>query len=395
MVCYTAILNTGTYHNDSEKCGYTSTCDGHAVSICYEAAPKYFLKEIESLKSGEDSIFEFLPNAEGYRLKDGVSFHLLVTQFPCGFIQDHKDACMEWKVPFVEFPHVPTCSSRILIGATMGIQGYISHLLDKPIMIESLVILCTDPEKTQLLDYGTGFEMPKLIRTMKYDPEDFEPDFFFPLKYRPYTSFTECESVDRNETAKTVGPDLEENKSATRTIATAEKDTNSIFFKFDPRTIGEKSSDNEFSIKTRDIYQSFEVDEELKKQRMYHLQKLYNGLASRLNIEDALEKLSTKLDTEIKKKEETMSSLLQCVSTELTEVAPHTVSTSMQEWDNYLRKQKAHLRHIGEEGKSKIRSQNMAICIKSVLATKRENIIMDCNWHQYLYESPSSVQPSD
>ena len=69
---------------------------------------------------------------------------------------------------------------------------------------------------------------------------------------------------------------------------------------------------------------------------MYHLQKLYNGLASRLNIEDALEKLSTKLDTEIKKKEETMSSLLQCVSTELTEVASHTVGTSMQEWDNYL-----------------------------------------------------------
>ena len=63
--CYTAILSTGAYHNDSEKCGYTSTCDGHAVSICYEAAPKYFLQEIESLKNGEDSVFESLPNAKG------------------------------------------------------------------------------------------------------------------------------------------------------------------------------------------------------------------------------------------------------------------------------------------------------------------------------------------
>ena len=90
-----------------------------------------------------------------------------------------------------------------------------------------------------------------------------------------------------------------------------------------------------------------------------------------------------------------MSSLLQCVSTELTEVAPHTVGTSMQEWDNYLRKQKAHLHHLGEEGKTKIRNQNMITCIKNILATQRGNIIMDCSWHQYLYESPSSVQPSD
>ena len=47
-----------------------------------------------------------------------------------------------------------------------------------------------------------------------------------------------------------------------------------------------------------------------------------------------------------------MLSSLQCVS-ELTEVASHTVSTSMQEREIYLRKQKACLRHI-EEGKTKI-----------------------------------------
>ena len=34
---------------------------------------------------------------------------------------------------FIGFPHVPTCSSRILIGATMGIQAYVSHLLEEPI----------------------------------------------------------------------------------------------------------------------------------------------------------------------------------------------------------------------------------------------------------------------
>ena len=200
-------------------------------------------------------------------------------------------------------PHVPTCSSKILIGATMGIQGYISHLFDKPIMIDSLVILCTDTDQTQVLNFGTVFEMPKLIKTMKYDPENFKPGFFFPSKSSPNISFTECESTDGNESVKSGGPGLEEAQDSAGTMATPDKDTSSVFFKFDPRTPGETSSDNEFSIKTRDIYQSFEVDEELKKQRVYCLKKLYNDLASHLEIEEALQKLSTKLDAEIKKKQ--------------------------------------------------------------------------------------------
>lgn len=142
--------------------------------------------------------------------------------------------------------------------------------------------------------------------------------------------------------------------------------------------------------------QSLEVNEELKMERMSYLKQLYDRLASHLKLEEALVILSAKLDAEIKKKEEMMSSLLQSVSTELTEVVPDTLGTStisIQEWDNYLRKQKTKLHHIGEEGRMKIINRNMVTCIQNILANK-QNMIMDCNWHQYFNVSPSSFQPT-
>ena len=400
--CYAAILSTGTYHNDTEKCGLTSTCDGHAVSICYEAAPKYFLKEIKSLKNGDDSIFEYIPNKEGFRLKAGISFHLFVTQFPCGFIQDQKEPCMEWKVPFVEYPHAPTCSSRILIGATMGIQGYISHLLDKLIMIDSLVILCANIDSYRILDFGNSFPMPKIIKTMKYDPDDFKPGFFLPSKPILWTkyeyqniSYESAESTDGNETAKSAGS-LERAKESSVIVATPDRSERIGFLKFDPRTTKQISSHFDFSINTRDINQSFEVDEGLKIQRISYLKQLYDNLASRLKLEEALQILINKLVAESRSKEEAMSSLIQSISTELTVVPALDTSTiSVQEWDNYIQKQvEAKIHNMREEGRTKIRNQQMIMCIQKILAKKGENIIMDCNWHHYLYAIPSSFQPT-
>ena len=334
--CYAAILSTGTYHNDTEICGSTSTCDGHAVSICYEAAPKYFLKEIKSLKNKDDSIFECIPNGEGFRLKPGISFHLFVTQFPCGFIQDKKEPCMEWKVRFIEYPHVPTCSSRILIGATMGIQGYISHLLDKPIMIDSLVILCADIDNYPILDFGSSFNMPKVIKTMRYDPEDFKPGFFLPSKscslykyspkYEHHQSYDSAESIDGNETAKSIGSSLERAKESSVIVATPDRSERIGFLKFDPRSTKEITSHFDFSIKTRDIDQIFEVDAGLRIQRISHLKQLYNDLATRLKLEEALGMLHSKLDAESKNNEGAMSTLIQSLSEELT-IVPNTVDT--------------------------------------------------------------------
>ena len=402
--CYAAILSTGTYHNDTEKCGTTSTCDGHAVSICYEAAPKYFLKEIKSLKNGDDSIFECIPNKEGFRLKPEISFHLFVTQFPCGFIQDQKEPCMEWKTPFIEYPHVPTCSTRILIGATMGIQGYISHLLDKPIMIDSLVILSPNLDDYPVLDFGNSFKMPKVIKTMRYDPEDFKPGFFLPsepsvykysLKYEHCQSYTSTESIDGNETAKSVGSSLERARDSSVIVATPDRSERIGFLKFDPRSTKEVTSHFDLSIKIRDIDQIFEVDAGLRIQRISNLKQIYDDLAIRLKLEEALEMLRCKLDAESKNNEGAMSTLIQSLSEELITV-PDTLDTkSEKEWDSYIQKQfEMKVRNMQEKGRIKIRNQHMVACIQKILTKKGEHIMMDCNWYQYLNSIPSSFQPT-
>ena len=47
---------------------------------------------------------------------------------------------LSWKRPFLGKPHCLQCSSIILIGAYLGIQGPLSHLLAKPIYISSITI---------------------------------------------------------------------------------------------------------------------------------------------------------------------------------------------------------------------------------------------------------------
>ena len=47
---------------------------------------------------------------------------------------------LSWKCPFLGKPHCLQCSSIILIGAYLGIQGPLSHLLVKPIYVSSVTI---------------------------------------------------------------------------------------------------------------------------------------------------------------------------------------------------------------------------------------------------------------
>ena len=130
---------------DTETKSNDTPCDGHAESLCIEAAPIFFQNEMLNCLDEEISIFENKNNK--FALKPKIKFHLLITEPPCGWIKDNKNSpCMEWKDPFVQFPHIPTCSARILISSKMGIQGYVSHLLDEhtlPICIQSVIILCT------------------------------------------------------------------------------------------------------------------------------------------------------------------------------------------------------------------------------------------------------------
>ena len=98
-------------------------CDGHAIAVCYRLASLYLIIEMYKLHDGEDSIFSI--SAEGYVLRSGINFHLFTSQPPCGFMTKEKHF-LSWK-PFIEKLHSLQCSSIILIGAYLGIQGPLSH----------------------------------------------------------------------------------------------------------------------------------------------------------------------------------------------------------------------------------------------------------------------------
>ena len=114
-------------------------CDGHAVSVCYRFASFYLITEMHRHKKNPlMSILDIQPG--GYELKKGIEIHFFTTDIPCGIMADNDCHFLSWKTPFKGKPHCLKCSSIILLGAYLGIQGPLSHLLKKPIYISSITI---------------------------------------------------------------------------------------------------------------------------------------------------------------------------------------------------------------------------------------------------------------
>ena len=121
---------------NSQDCTW-GLCDGHAIAVCYRLASLYLITEMYKLHEGDTSIFSI--TAEGYALKPGINFHLFTSQPPCGFMTKERHF-LSWKRPFIGKPHSLQCSSIILIGAVLGIQGPLTHILTKPIYLSSVTI---------------------------------------------------------------------------------------------------------------------------------------------------------------------------------------------------------------------------------------------------------------
>ena len=423
---YAAILCTGTSHKDTEVCGNGGshgTCDGHAESIIYEAAPKYFMNEMASVLKEEEneSIFELLPYTRGFKLKPNVKFYLMVTGPPCGFIQDQKDPCMEWKIPFVGFPHVPTCSSRILIGATMGIQGYVSHLLEESIMIDSVIILCSKDVNVELQKaiFDKSFPLPN-IKTMKYNPRDFrnfEPDYS-PKQGENSTPITKHSTPLRSTSGENItarlnssGSDGHNYNESSLTVTCSDRNEGSSFLTFNPRTGQQNSRISGFLITKRDVDISIIINDNLKLERRLNMEKLYTDLCKKLELEKALKRLQDKLVNDIKMKCSEISSMMNSASTTLNKTltalgellqsarAPdNTISldktAAEQRWIEHSQSIKEKIDTIEEDGIDTVGSQIMIMCIKDILSRKKE-IIMDCSWHCYLFTPPENNQPTD
>jgi len=399
---YTAILSTGTHHNDAEKCGFTSFCDGHAVSVIYAAAPEYFKQEMISLREcNHDSIFEYIPYSGvnlGFRLKDHVKFHLLVTQPPCGFICDQRDPCMEWKTPFVGFPHVPKCSSRILIGAKMGIQGYVSHLIENPILIESITILRDKDKESQRIDFGNKFQLPQ-IKVMEYDPTVFRHDFRSSSKLKKHTSNISSdnyENFDQNETATLADTSEEGAYQSAVTVTTLDRNLESSFLIFNPRK--DENSFTGVPIKERHIEKCLEVDEHLEMKRKCYIKLLYTDLMDDLKVREALTELKMKLATKIEKNSQKIQGIIDSISTE-NKKAAHRLDTeklNIEMWNCILNDFiKPNYVCLKEQGIKKILNQNMLACVDSMLSDKSADIIIDCSWHDYVHFVLSSYQTTE
>ena len=407
---YAALLCTGTLHKDTEICGHEGshgTCDGHAESIIYEAAPKYFMNEMDILLKEKDneSIFEILPNNRGFKLKTNIKFYLMVTEPPCGFIENQEDPCMEWKTPFVGFPHVPTCSSRILIGATMGIQGYVSHLLEEPIMIDSLIILCSKGEELIKTDFGSSFPLPS-IKTRKYNPREFanfEPHHLGKARARslPMRSTLSESTI----AVRSYSFGSEQHIDSSVTITGTDRNLGTSFLTFNPRTGNQKSRISGFLI-TRDVNERIAaIDKIVEMERKASIKKVYTNLCKRLELEKALVTLQDKLKNAIAIKCNKVSSMIDVASTALRNRTLNTLDDFMklagvhdkaavtQKWIEHSKDIKETVDIIEEEGTEMIENQAMIRCIENTLS--KNKVIMDCSWHSYLFKLPDDNQPTD
>ena len=415
------ILGTGTLHRDNEVCNHKGrrgqecnhvTCDGHAESIVYEGAPKYFMDQmVHSLKEGEqgDSIFEQIPSTEGrlmFRLKPNIKFYLIVTDPPCGFIQNGEDPCMEWKTPFVGFPHVPTCSSRILIGATMGIQGYVSHLLEEPIFIDSIIVLCTSRAEFQRTDFGNRFPLPK-IKTKLYQPKDFASFMAQNLIKRKDSQVTSSIAdtginlSSENNKAISKGSTADGTKLGSLAVASVYDDDGPSYLAINIRA-GKVTPEVDAPVANKYIDKRLNIDKSVEEERKVAMKKVYTGLCKTLNLENALLKLQHKLESSIKRKDSRMKTWKDTVSEELcnTVETPEQLLQSKEvfnkksreeEWvKSYERNVESKVHNIKEEMKSVFIDKEMLTNIKHILSNSDESIMasfMDCTWHCYFKPS--------
>ena len=423
-VPHAVILGTGTLHRDNEACNHEGrrgqecnhvTCDGHAESIVYEGAPKYFMNQmVHSLKEGEpgDSIFEKIPSTEGclmFRLKPNIKFYLIVTDPPCGFIQNQEDPCMEWKRPFVGFPHVPSCSSRILIGATMGIQGYVSHLLEKPIFIDSIIVLCTSHAEDQKTDFGNSFPLPK-IKAELYQPKDFASFMAQNLIKRKDSQVassipdTSINPSSENNEAISKGSNTDGTKLGSLAVVSVYEDDGPSYLAINIRT-GKVAPEVDTPIANKYINERLSVDRSVEEERKANMKKLYTGLCKTLNLENALLKLQHELESSIRRKKSNMEKWECTVSKELhnTLETPENLLQSEglfnkkseeERWvTNYKCNVEGKVHNIKEEMKSVFIDKEMLSNIKRILSNNNE-LIMDCTWHCY-FKSPDDTHATD
>ena len=369
---HVAVICTGTHINYMKKCNHSPEhiCDGHAESMCYEAAPIYFQEQMLRCKEHKNSIFTYVSKEVGYRLNPGVEFHLLVTEPPCGFIRENKPPHMWWKETNEHILHIPTCSSRILINAYMEIQGYASHFLEKSIFVKTITILFKDDNnlKKQTTTFDDEIVELPIIKVKKYDPEGFNATDVSKFKPMNLTPGGSCDQ-------QTKRCNFQGFQHSYILLYTPNMQVGQIFFSYDSES-GKQNYHSGIKMPLREIYGELlkNIDKKKASDRQKSMKKEYLNLKAKLNLCHQLKTYNDNLSSEITKLETNQNTKKEKLRREM-----ENFLTDLTEGDL--------IKNIGDFRNDGLLLTKLKKASSTILAASKDEslnlAIIDCSWEVY------------
>ena len=386
---FVATIATGTHWNNDQACYWKppKPCSMHAESLCYDAAPIFFQMEmLNCYTENKASIFTHDQN-KMFKLKKDVEFHLLITGRPCGWCTEGNNPCYEWK-QFASsentFPHVPTCSSKILISSKMGIQGYVSHLLEEPIFVKSVIILC---DKSKDMNFAT----PNL-KTPEFHLLDYDPDSFNEQNQVTFVPLNRKHDRKDEESSEAGGSYVINIFNFSQPYAAH----SNLLQKFDAYEKDKGLQDvhpvEGFTIANQNIpkYLEEKVDKYLQDQRIDSMIQIYKelkneGMSIALDLyiqkfEENVKRLDNKLkELTIATAERETDSSISVLLVGIFEGSFTEKFRSMKEWTDYTKKLANKINEVKQKGEWYFKNLKM---LEKIKETPKE-ISLDCSWDKY------------
>ena len=310
-------------------------CDGHAVSLCYRFASFYLITEMHRYRKNHlMSILEIYQG--GYKLKEDIQLHYFSTSVPCGFMDNEDHHFLSWKIPFKGKPHCLECSSIILIGAYLGIQGPLSQFFSKPVYISSITIpKCKDISTVKVTNIQKYFE--DFSRLLESTNETTGSGYKFCIPHveiaelKSKKLFLECfkpaykESVSHSDSSQTIENQTEVAQAA-GAVPDVEGNLRSHMMAFTLKHgIGTDEFRKRMILQLKNATKDFCND--IKSLKLELLMKARQRLSAALNVGKPLEVLKSIISKEVDKKSTTHQSASE-VTVQLKEIEQYNSITT-------------------------------------------------------------------
>ena len=216
---------------------------------------------------------------------------------------------LSWKVPFKGKPHCIKCSSTILIGAYLGIQGPLCHLFSKPVYISSITI-----PKCRNVNAQESINQCFKNFKVRLDEKSKDADSSYQLVI-PNVEVADFQSEDLFECFKSYSDDRFSSSDKFQLLETEERYTEKETRKMAGAITGDGNVGSHIMVFTlkngldkKEFHDKIKVQlenaikefpEETKKKNLEKLQKAQVRLSLALNISEALEKLKSLITEKI------------------------------------------------------------------------------------------------